>query len=673
MALESSIRSLALLTRRSNPAAFALCVRWMRRQTIRLPVTWYIHGSAKPEADAEVLRQGWRVVGVPTAAEDDDATLAEFVACTDADALVIIDERTWYAPTFLERVAEQVGRRGLVAIDPPPSFDVTRRQIHRAHRRRTRNTAVCAVHRVRASSLAAARSPRSRVAPSGLGTLRLCGFSADVERTTPIKPRDVTPDPYLTALRELTDSETVDILEPFGRHLDLIDLWQRHLGATIAVLGNGWSLAGVDPEDLRKQADVIIGVNRIWRWGPVDYWLAIDRVIFDEVEQARPSILQDPVWLTPANQPWRFGPHPENWVPLERRFANDVPSPGLTEDSLISTAIERGGREPCPLNVLWANATSVTPCLHLALILGARRIRLYGVDLAHRSEGARYFFQDPRSKSGRLDKRTDRNFRRFRSALEQFAETWASELTLECVSPTAKLAGWRGLDESSWTTETEDVGASPSAPPPERNLPLAEEPDRDSRDIAILRRSEWTFYRKLYADHRYGAATRRHDATLRFLESFGPLSTCRSWLDVGSGGFDVSEFAAARGIRLVRTDPGHPDGADVPAHRVVEEWGARAFDVVTAFDVLEHLLPEELDDCHRALLTVSRHGVLVSIGAHRSALWAGRHTHLTVLSPRQWLSRLKSTWPDVTEVGRLGARTPIFWARRTTDASEADC
>ena len=185
------------------------------------------------------------------------------------------------------------------------------------------------------------------------------------------------------------------------------------------------------------------------------------------------------------------------------------------------------------------------------------------------------------------------------------------------------------------------------------------------KDIEHRRQAEWKRYRRFYASEDYGARTSRHDATEVWLRDWLRPRAFTTWLDVGAGAADHSPIAAAHGIELSRTDPGIDEGDDTPAHLLLDCYGPESFDLVTSFDCLEHLLPDELDTGLRQLWDVARGAVAVSVGAFRSG-WKGHHDlHHTVLGASEWFDRIAAAWPGAPSLEfPCGPHTPFYWAAK---------
>lgn len=178
-------------------------------------------------------------------------------------------------------------------------------------------------------------------------------------------------------------------------------------------------------------------------------------------------------------------------------------------------------------------------------------------------------------------------------------------------------------------------------------------------DLNDRRQVEFDAYGWLYRERKYGEQTPRHAALREIMRGQMPV---RSWLDVGCGTFDLSDVFPG----ICRTDPAF---GGVPLHRFRERVrftsdppGLRRveFDLVTAFDVLEHLLPEELDDGIRILASIAER-VIVSVGTDQS-VWDGHRCHQTVMGPRSWEERLRGLWGNCEALGAAHG-SPCFIGR----------
>lgn len=147
-------------------------------------------------------------------------------------------------------------------------------------------------------------------------------------------------------------------------------------------------------------------------------------------------------------------------------------------------------------------------------------------------------------------------------------------------------------------------------------------------DLEAARRAEIDKYSIQYRSHGYGMGEARKAAAALELSR---LSGHQSLLDVGCGrgemlGIAESMGMSARGVEVV------PALLDPP--RVVHglAWDLpfqdKAFDVVTMFDVMEHLLEEDSQRVCRELARVARKTVLLTV-ANFSHRVDGVELHIT--------------------------------------------
>lgn len=114
-----------------------------------------------------------------------------------------------------------------------------------------------------------------------------------------------------------------------------------------------------------------------------------------------------------------------------------------------------------------------------------------------------------------------------------------------------------------------------------------------------------------------------------------------SLLDVGCGWnqFCRSVKAASPEIEAVGVDFACP-GADVNADATALPFADKQFDALTAFDMLEHLRPEQVDAALAEFARVSQRFIF-SIAYHKSRiLFQGENLHPTVRNEAWWIYRI---------------------------------
>lgn len=109
-------------------------------------------------------------------------------------------------------------------------------------------------------------------------------------------------------------------------------------------------------------------------------------------------------------------------------------------------------------------------------------------------------------------------------------------------------------------------------------------------------------------------------------------------------GVDISDAAIASARKLC-------PAARFEQGSVVDMNLDRQFDLVTAFDVLEHLVEADVD---KALANIGRHtknDAVVSVAFHPDVM-AGQTVHMTVQPEAWWIERFQSHFSTVTVISR---------------------
>lgn len=86
-----------------------------------------------------------------------------------------------------------------------------------------------------------------------------------------------------------------------------------------------------------------------------------------------------------------------------------------------------------------------------------------------------------------------------------------------------------------------------------------------------------------------------------------------SVLEIGIGGHIIGDCLKGRGITYISVDIDKDLSPDVVADVTALPFEDNSFDVVCAFEILEHLPFEKFEQAIMELARVSRHGVLVSL------------------------------------------------------------
>ena len=159
------------------------------------------------------------------------------------------------------------------------------------------------------------------------------------------------------------------------------------------------------------------------------------------------------------------------------------------------------------------------------------------------------------------------------------------------------------------------------------------------------RQAEYAKYERAYAspDYRMGSG-RMHDAQT----DLAALPTRGAYLDVGCGRGEMLAFAEAQGFAPVLGVEVVPELIDADRNVARGEGHAlplppSSFDVVTAFDVLEHVLPHDDALFCRELRRVARRHIIVTANNRSSKLPDGTELHINRRPFDEW-DRLLAEW-----------------------------
>lgn len=144
-------------------------------------------------------------------------------------------------------------------------------------------------------------------------------------------------------------------------------------------------------------------------------------------------------------------------------------------------------------------------------------------------------------------------------------------------------------------------------------------------------------YRAIYAGEgppSYGHSNHGKDA-LAIVTGWKP----ESLLDVGCGWNEFCRQASAAGIPATGVDFACP-GADVIADAVALPFETDAFDVLTAFDMLEHVLPAQVDTVLAEFARVSKRFIFSISYVPSKILHKGENLHPTVQPESWWIRQI---------------------------------
>jgi len=161
-------------------------------------------------------------------------------------------------------------------------------------------------------------------------------------------------------------------------------------------------------------------------------------------------------------------------------------------------------------------------------------------------------------------------------------------------------------------------------------------------------------YVRAYMSPRYGMGIQRYQDACKELNSIADILQFRSWsyLDVGCGRGEMLKIAVALECHPVEGVEVVPAlcGGDVRHGEVTRlPYIDNQFDVVTCFDVLEHLPPDDtrkaLDELHR----VAKYIIVVSANNRKSCLPDGTNLHINIRPYTEWEALLRERWTGYIE------------------------
>ena len=110
-----SANGVSLITpTRDRPDAFALCERWMGRQSYNGPLQWIVADDGEA---AVVCRRGQEHLRLPTATDSRSSFRNNLLAAIERvrfDKILFIEDDDWYAPTYIEMMFSALDRWEIV-------------------------------------------------------------------------------------------------------------------------------------------------------------------------------------------------------------------------------------------------------------------------------------------------------------------------------------------------------------------------------------------------------------------------------------------------------------------------------------------------------------------------------------------------------------------------------
>ena len=216
----------------------------------------------------------------------------------------------------------------------------------------------------------------------------------------------------------------------------LIELLGRHEGKSCAILGNGPSLNESHVLDVYAN-DVVIGCNRAYQWGPLDYLLFGDRRIGEAVQAAvdKHDHIFDAKWVIEERWlgvPGREYPPAGQVYPWQKSRRSDMRA--------VVPGMETREWWNAPGRTLACWKTTVMPAFHLAVMMGCKRVELYGCEGAPGPKGERHFFETGSQAYDDGERRRER-LSTIHAVIEKIYTAWAPT-GLEMANRSPGYVGW---------------------------------------------------------------------------------------------------------------------------------------------------------------------------------------------------------------------------------------
>lgn len=120
----------------ARPEAFALCKRWMARQTYAGPVRWIIvDDGERPQQIDPDFRAGWEIMHLrrePYWRQGQNTQAANLLCgleCVDREEnLIVVEDDDWYAPDWLDHASAQLREASLVGETRARYYNVNTRR-----------------------------------------------------------------------------------------------------------------------------------------------------------------------------------------------------------------------------------------------------------------------------------------------------------------------------------------------------------------------------------------------------------------------------------------------------------------------------------------------------------------------------------------------------------------
>lgn len=176
----------------------------------------------------------------------------------------------------------------------------------------------------------------------------------------------------------------------------------------------------------------------------------------------------------------------------------------------------------------------------------------------------------------------------------------------------------------------------------------------------LSREGEIAVYRAAYESPNYAMGERRRASVQSILADLSPLGG--SLLDVSTGRGETLDFALAAGFEPVQgtevVEALLQEGRVVYAEAHALPFEDGQFDHVTCFDVMEHLVPEDVEAALRELRRVARKTLTVS-ASERPSEFGGVELHISRRPAAEWEALMAQCWGSAQRIQDAGG-TPCW-------------
>lgn len=419
--------------------------------------------------------------------------------------------------------------------------------------------------------------------------------------------------------------------------------------ASAFLVAGGPSLRNVDLSQLQRRGVFSLAINNAWALFRPSAWIFSDSPgSFVEQGWFDPGIMK----FAPVQQnegricrsingeirelDWRAWHMPNTWFyPRNANFNH--------ETFLSEPTINWGQEEDSPDSLgLKGGRTTMLAALRLLILLGFNRINLLGVDFRMSDGSNNYAFEQARTAAAVRGNNQSYELQIKRlEALRPKFEAVGVEVYNCNPDSHLKVFPFRSYEEAL------DVASSDCGTP----IETAGRYDRNVKPVsrAGRRAHELKKYRYLARNNpSYGASCHGRDA-IDLIMKWQPKRV----LDCGCGRNGFKDLMKPHGVEVVGVDNAFPE-ADVSAPIYALPFQDGSFDTVTAFDVLEHVLPEDVDVSLAEMARVAKGGKFCLSIAYTPSktLVGGENLHPTVRNETWWLRRLRPFVRTLDKAGR---------------------